>query len=220
MSELLSRGTNGTRGYTPEGGRMQGSVFPFRRRLQLVAGELRGVMGAYLAVLCAADAALAVVGVRTKHSLGELWVVGVLALAAAISERQRVPIGRNSWASISLIPILFAAVLFGPLAAMAVAAVSWLGAFEAPYMKWAVYTACAPITGAQEGRWVGSGTAADPVGLRIRPSVRTIDRPSGYRISACLSAVASSVLGSSSRGAEALRHVSAAEISCRGPLAR
>jgi len=151
MNQLLSRGTNGNPGYTPEGGRLQGPLAPVRSRHNEIVEQLRGVMGVYLLALCAADVALAFAGIRTGHSLGNPWVVAVLSIAAAISERQRVPIGQNSWASISLIPILFAAVLFGPLAAMVVAAVSWLGAFEPPYMKWAVYTACAPITGALAG---------------------------------------------------------------------
>jgi putative nucleotidyltransferase with HDIG domain len=85
------------------------------------------------------------------YSFGSVWAVGVLALAAAISETQRVFISRDTHASFSLIPILFAAVLFGPVAAMVVAAVSNLGAFERPYMKWAVYTCSHSVAGAITG---------------------------------------------------------------------
>jgi len=116
-------------------------------------------MGAYLLLLCGAASVLAAISLLTGDSLGSLWVVGILALAAAISERQRVWLDRNAHASISLIPILFAAVLFGPLAGMVVAGASWLGAFEAPYMKWAVYTTSASITGALSG-FAASGAAA------------------------------------------------------------
>jgi putative nucleotidyltransferase with HDIG domain len=75
----------------------------------------------------------------------------LLAIAAAISERQRVSLSSETQASISAIPILFAAVLFGPLAAMVVAALSNLGAFGKPHMKWAVYTFSRSITGGLSG---------------------------------------------------------------------
>ena len=68
-----------------------------------------------------------------------------------LREATRLTIGKDTEASISLIPILFAAVLFGPLAGMLVAAVSNLGAFCAPYMRWAVYTCSQSITGAIAG---------------------------------------------------------------------
>src|SRR5439155_825487 len=48
-------------------------------------------------------------------------------------------------------PTLFAAVVFGPLAAMVVAAASMLGAFGSPYLKWATYTSARSLTGAATG---------------------------------------------------------------------
>ena len=70
------------------------------------------------------------------QSLGRLG----LAAVAAIAERGRVRLTRYLEESISLLPTLFAAVVFGPLAAMVVAAASMLGAFGSPYLKWATYT--------------------------------------------------------------------------------
>ena len=60
------------------------------------------------------------------------WVVGGLAATAALAERGRVRLTRYLEESISLLPTLFAAIVFGPLAAMVVAAASMLGAFGAP----------------------------------------------------------------------------------------
>jgi putative nucleotidyltransferase with HDIG domain len=108
-------------------------------------------MAVYLAGLIGLALALIFMSVRAGYSAGDLWAVVALAAAAAVSEKQRVTIGKDTEASISLIPILFAAVLFGPLAGMIVAAVSNLGAFCAPYMKWAVYTCSHSITGALAG---------------------------------------------------------------------
>ena len=48
--------------------------------------------------------------------------------------------------SISAPPMLFAAVLFGPLAAMIVAAASMLGDFTRPYLRWGIYTSSRAIT--------------------------------------------------------------------------
>lgn len=108
-------------------------------------------LGVYLAGLGVVAVSLGVISVELGYGIGEVWAVAVLAIAAAVSERQRVAIGKDTEASISLIPILFAAVLFGPLAGMIVAAVSNLGAFCSPYMKWAIYTCSHSITGALAG---------------------------------------------------------------------
>ncbi len=108
-------------------------------------------MVAYLALLIAIGVGLAMLSAIAGYGIGDPWAVLVLAAAAAVSEKQRVAIGRDTEASISLIPILLAAVLFGPLAAMAVAAISNLGAFVRPYMKWAVFTCSHSITGAVAG---------------------------------------------------------------------
>src|ERR1051326_1198621 len=57
-------------------------------------------------------------------SLRNPWVVGLLALVAAVAERGRVWIAEDTSESISVVPTLFAAVLFGPLAALVVAGAS------------------------------------------------------------------------------------------------
>jgi putative nucleotidyltransferase with HDIG domain len=189
------------------------------RRLGHSFRELRSPMGVYLAALALAATSLAFVAVKTGHGLGDIWAVVILGLAAALSERQRVPIGSNAWASISLIPILFAAVLFGPLAAMLVAAVSWLGAFEAPYMKWAVYTASASITGAFAG--FAAGAAASLTSNELAGSVLAT---AGGAIVAEISEVSFVVLTMNLRGksgleaARVLTPLASASVLVYGPL--
>ena len=133
----------------------------------------------YLAALIALCVGLATLSVSTAElSIGDWWAVLVLAAAAAVSEKQRVSIGSDTEASISLIPILFAAVLFGPLAGMIVAAISNLGAFVSPYMKWAVFTCSHSVTGAVAG-FVAAATLTE------------ISRqPLAYVVATCLAAVA------------------------------
>jgi hypothetical protein len=87
--------------------------------------------------------------------------VAVLALAgaAAVAERSTVRLTRYTELSISVLPTLFAAVMFGPLEAALVGAASMLGDPEltsrrrdrAPRLKWAAYTSTRFITGALTG---------------------------------------------------------------------
>ncbi len=119
MSELLSRGTNGKSGYTRLPSRLQEFGAPIAAAHRLAA-TMAAPLGVYLAGLGVVAVSLGVISVELGYGIGEVWAVAVLAIAAAVSERQRVAIGKDTEASISLIPILFAAVLFGPLAGMIV----------------------------------------------------------------------------------------------------
>jgi len=81
------------------------------------------------------------------------WAVIVLALAAAVAERGRVRLERGSAteSSISNLPVLFTAVVLGPLPAALVGAGSMLGALRRPYMKVATYTLTRATSGALTG---------------------------------------------------------------------
>jgi putative nucleotidyltransferase with HDIG domain len=82
---------------------------------------------------------------------GSLWVVLGLAVVAAVAERGRVRVSNNIEESISLLPTLLVAVLFGPLPSMIVAAASMMGQFGRPYLRWATYTCSRSVTGALTG---------------------------------------------------------------------
>jgi putative nucleotidyltransferase with HDIG domain len=79
------------------------------------------------------------------------WIVALLAGVAFLAERQCVAIGANTEMSISVLPILFAAVVFGPVAAMIVSACSLLGEFGRPYTRWVVWTSSRALIGAFAG---------------------------------------------------------------------
>lgn len=106
--------------------------------------------------------------------IGNPWTVLALAVLAAGAERGSVKFASSGSStteqSISLLPTLFAAVLFGPLAAAVVGAASMLGDPElitrdrtnrAPRLKWATYTATRFIGGAVTG--IVAVAAADVV---------------------------------------------------------
>jgi putative nucleotidyltransferase with HDIG domain len=71
---------------------------------------------------------------------GSLWLIGVLAGLAFLAERQSVYIAPNLQMSVGALPILFAAVVYGPYAAMIVAACALLTDFCSPYTRWVVWT--------------------------------------------------------------------------------
>ncbi len=87
-----------------------------------------------------------------------LWIVGGLALLAAIAERQSVPLTRNTEASVAFLPFVFCAVAFGPFTALVVGALAGLGDFRRPYLRWAVYLPIRTLTAA------AAGLAASAVG--------------------------------------------------------
>lgn len=146
MTQLLSRGTNGKTGYTPFEGRTQVRAW-WRGSVRAVANPLT-VWVASLLLLTLMTAFLLV---STGHGVGNPWVVVGLGAVAALAERGRVRLTKYLEESISLLPTLFAAIVFGPMAAMIVAACSMVGAFGAPYLKWATYTCTRALTGAATG---------------------------------------------------------------------
>jgi putative nucleotidyltransferase with HDIG domain len=105
----------------------------------------------WLSGLATATAVLAAALTVTGGSLGNAWIVAVLAVVAALAEQGRVRLSSDTEQSISLVPTLFAAVLFGPLASMIVGGVSMASQFRRPYLKWGTYTCTRAITGAFAG---------------------------------------------------------------------
>jgi HD-GYP domain-containing protein (c-di-GMP phosphodiesterase class II) len=108
----------------------------------------------YAAGLAVAAAALALV-LPAFYGLGDPWAIACMAAVGAVAERGSVRLTATTEVSISLVPTLFAAVLFGPVAAMIVGGASMLadirGATDRPYLKWVTYTSSRAITGALTG---------------------------------------------------------------------
>jgi putative nucleotidyltransferase with HDIG domain len=132
-----SVGTDGKKSVYPFWGRVKISavLHRFARDLTSIDGRTRAYT-AFLAVCAAAAcAALSVSG----HTLGNLWAVLALAGVAVVAERGQIELRPNLKASISLFPTLLAAVLFGPLGAMVVAAASTLADPPRPYTRWLVH---------------------------------------------------------------------------------
>jgi putative nucleotidyltransferase with HDIG domain len=109
-------------------------------RVQAYTGLLVG-----LSVLVFAGLAL------SGYDLGDPWAVGALCIAGALAQRGQVEVSGALKVSISLFPILLAAVLFGPLAAMLVSFSSMLGEERRPLTRWLCYVSSRSLTGAVAG---------------------------------------------------------------------
>ena len=114
----------------------------------------------YATAVSATAVACAVLLLANGYDLGDTWTVLALAVVNAVAERSGVWVTRTTQMSIALLPTLFAAVLFGPLAGAVVNAASMVGDPElfarrdperAPRLKWATYTSTRFITGAVAG---------------------------------------------------------------------
>jgi putative nucleotidyltransferase with HDIG domain len=127
----------------------------------------------YAASLVALASATAAYLAVTGSSLGPPLVVIGLAAAAAFAERGSVRLSSTVDESISALPMLFAAVLFGPLAAMIVAAISMLGDFTRPYLRWGIYTSSRAITASVVGA-VALATSAAIENRAVALAVSTI----------------------------------------------
>ena len=120
----------------------------------------------YAAALALITAILAVLVLTLGGTVhGPWWAVLALALTALFGERQSVKVGSNTEMSVSVLPILFAAVVAGPLAAMIVGACALLGDFRRPYLKWFVWTLQRAIAGGLAGSVAaGLGTHSGRLG--------------------------------------------------------
>jgi putative nucleotidyltransferase with HDIG domain len=96
-------------------------------------------------------------GVYSKSIAGSLdpaWPLGALALSALVAERQSVRLGPRTELSVSFLPIVLAAVIYGPYGAVIVSVCSLLMDFGAPYGRWLVWTSARSLAAA------GAGVAA------------------------------------------------------------
>jgi HD-GYP domain-containing protein (c-di-GMP phosphodiesterase class II) len=107
------------------------------------------------------------------ESLGAPLVVLALCLVAAAAERGSIRLTSDTEQSISLLPTLFAAVLFGPLAGAIVGAASNIADFRSPYLKWIVYTSTRTMAGALAGvvALFSSRLAESPLGSIVAATV-------------------------------------------------
>lgn len=108
-------------------------------------------MVAYLGALACTALALLGVAAATYGIDSSPYAVVALALIAAVAERWTARLGDNLEASVSLVAMVFAAVLLGPVESLLVAAASMASDFKRPFMRWGVYTSSRALIGGATG---------------------------------------------------------------------
>jgi putative nucleotidyltransferase with HDIG domain len=82
---------------------------------------------------------------------GPLWQLAILAAVALVAERQPVRITPNTEITVAVLPMLFAAVVYGPLDAIAVGTLGLLADFRSPHIRWLIWTATRILAGGLAG---------------------------------------------------------------------
>lgn len=79
------------------------------------------------------------------------WPLVGFAFLAVLAERQSVQLTDNIELSVAFLPLLFVAVVFGPLPAALIGAVTVLPDFGQPFTRWVIWTANRTIIGGMAG---------------------------------------------------------------------
>jgi len=130
----IDRGLTAPPAYTPFGGyarldRVVKGLGSADRRSAVWAGVL-------WAASFGAVSALWLHGYRVPH----VWALFVLGAIAAAAERQTVAIGDRTEMSVAFLPLVFAAVVFGPIGGFVVGALSTVLDLRTSPLRWSVYT--------------------------------------------------------------------------------
>jgi putative nucleotidyltransferase with HDIG domain len=141
----IDRGLTAPPAYTPFGG------YARLDRLVKSRGSADRRSAAWACILSAgaiaAFSALWLSGYRLPH----IWALFVLGAIAALAERQSVAINERTWMSVSFLPLVFSAVVFGPLGGFVVGALSNVWDLRDSRLKWSVYTPVRALTAAAAG---------------------------------------------------------------------
>jgi putative nucleotidyltransferase with HDIG domain len=142
-------GTDDMSRISPFRGSFKRFYITFSKLLEVLRTERS--LAKYAGFLVVAAAGLGSALVLSGFEVVSPLTVLALSAAAAVAERGTVRLSSHVEVSIALLPTLFAAVVFGPLAAMLVCVCSMLADFRSPYLKWTIYSASRSITGGIAG---------------------------------------------------------------------
>jgi putative nucleotidyltransferase with HDIG domain len=113
-----------------------------------VSSALRWYATSLVLVVMGLGAVMASKGVALE---GPFWVLAALCLVALVAERQSIRVTPYAQVSVSGLPLLFAAVVYGPFAAMLVGACAMLGDFGRPRTRWIIWTFSRALVGGLAG---------------------------------------------------------------------
>src|SRR5262245_3620546 len=145
MTNSQNRGLTAPPAYTPFG--VVTRAFRQIRHQNLM--ELRSRIWAGVLVLAALGTGIALV--EGGYDFGPLWALLILASVAAAAERQTVALTERMEMSVSFLPVVFAAIAFGPFAAFVAGALAHATDLRRPPLRWLVYTQVRAVCGAVAG---------------------------------------------------------------------
>jgi putative nucleotidyltransferase with HDIG domain len=90
-----------------------------------------------------------------RESVPSWWLIAALAAIAALAQRQAILLTARLETSVSFLPVLFAALAFGPMAGFLVAAGGAVLNLQRPYLRWFTYIPIGALAGCAAG-WVAS----------------------------------------------------------------
>lgn len=167
MRGTSSEGTDGNSDPITLRGELQVILHKFSKQVLLQLASA-GV-GAYALALGLAAVGFALLLLQNGQGLGApVVIVLLMGAVAAFMERQPVRISPSAEMTVSVLPVLFAAVEYGPLAGMAVAALGFVLYFEAPYSRWVIWTSTRCLAGGLGGLAAGAiGVRTNSIGVLI-----------------------------------------------------
>jgi putative nucleotidyltransferase with HDIG domain len=141
-----TQGITASAAYTPFGGLSR----VFRRCSPADAGPplSLGIRVFAISLVLAVASLSAVLLANGARIHGPAWGLFGLCLVALIAERQSIHVTSYAQVSVSGLPLLFAAVVFGPFEAMLVGACAMIGDFGRPRTRWVIWTASRALVGA------------------------------------------------------------------------
>ena len=141
----VDRGLTAREAYNPFGGYARLAA----RADHVSSAEAR--TRAWAAVLLLGAGGAATLLWYSGYRLPPLWAIAILGLIAALAERQSVAITERTSMSVSFLPLVFAAVVFGPLGGFAVGVLSNTWDIKESRLKWSVYTPIRGLTAVTAG---------------------------------------------------------------------
>lgn len=115
----------------------------------MTAQTFRSIVWA--AVLIAGTTGVAVALWSYGYRLPPLWAIVVLGGIAAVADRQGVVVTDRTTQSVSFLPLVFAAIAFGPFGGLAIGAISNIWDIRESRLKWVVYAPTKALTTAAAG---------------------------------------------------------------------
>lgn len=129
-----------------------------------------------------------------------VWELAILVAVAIVAERQPVRITANTEITVSVLPMLFAAVVYGPLEAALVGGLGLVADFRVPHVRWLIWTSMRVIAGGLAGLAATALLPAAPTVGELAVAVIAAAATEAF-VEAMLGAVTVALRGSGSYGA-------------------